>query len=189
MSFSQGPAPGGGHCGRNQANPIDPSTGNISRLNYGQQYTWTFHYIDGTPSGGPGMGYDRDARSLIWQIAPYATGSTCTQFWLDNGGYVGNPEQWDFKVCGNTVWSGPYKAGEQDDFKIVVVPSESSSGKVTVYRNGVKMGEYDGPNVVGSSGTPWWNFGPYKWIWESSPNDSSMKTVGATFQNMTLTSP
>ncbi|TAM77960.1 hypothetical protein EPN44_01990 [bacterium] len=191
MSLSQGPAPGGGYCGRNQANPTD-SSGSMIRLNFGQQYTWTFHYIDGTPAdAAPGMGYDKDARSLIWQINPYATGSTCTQFWIDNGGVIGGPQQWDFKSCGVSVWRGTYTPGEVDDWKIVVVPSQTSTitGHITLYRNGVQVASYTGQNVSGSTGNPWWNFGPYKWIWETSPNDSTMTTVNATFQNMLLTTP
>ena len=189
MAFSQGHAPGGGRCGRNQANPLEANTGNVVRLDYGRQYTWTFVYIDGTPGGGPGMGYDRDARSLIWQIAPYVTGSDCTQLWLDNGGVVGHPEEWDLKVCGRTVYHGKYTPDERDDFKIVVVPSEGDSGRLTFYRNGTKVGEYHGQNVAGSSGAPWWNFGPYKWVWEEYPNHSTMRTAGATFESMQLTSP
>ena len=181
----------GTSCGRNQASPTT-SSGTLSRLTDGKTYTWTFHYIDGTPSGAqPGMGYDRDARSLIWQIHPYDGGNPCTSLNFDNGGTVGAPQQWYISDCNGIVWRGSYTPGEQDDWKIVAVISQTSSGRIQLYRNGSLVANASGPtytNAQGGSGDPWWNFGPYKWRWElSGGGGSDLTQVNATINDMVVT--
>ena len=181
----------GTNCGRNQASPTDAS-GNLFRLQDGRQYTWTFHYIDGTPSGtAPGMGYDRDARSLIFQVHPYGGGGPCVGLAFYNGGVVGQAQQWLLTSCSGNVWSGSYTPGEQDDWKIVMVPSQTASGILKLYRNGTLVANINGANynnTGGGTGNPWWNFGPYKWRWElPSGGGSSLTQVNATINNMTLT--
>lgn len=181
----------GTSCGRNQASPTD-SSGNLSRLTDGVQYAWTFHYSDHTPSGGsPGMGYDRDARSLIFQVHPYGGGGPCVGLAFWNGGVVGQPQKWLLTSCSGNVWSGTYTPGEQDNFKIVMTPSQGSAGRLMLYRNGALVANISGANynnTGGGNGGPWWNFGPYKWRWElANGGGSSMTQVNATISNMTLT--
>jgi Concanavalin A-like lectin/glucanases superfamily len=189
-SFTFNLVQNGTNCGRNQASPNDSS--GMSRLTDGQTYTWTFHYIDGKPDGSaPGMGYDVDARSLIWQIHPYAGGNPCVGLDFDNGGVVGQPQQWSIGNCSGNVWRGSYKPGEQDDWKIVILISQTASGHLQLYRNGVKVADAFGAtysNANGGTGNPWWNFGPYKWRWElPGGGGSNMTQVNATIDNMVLT--
>jgi hypothetical protein len=181
----------GTSCGRDQASPTD-SSGSLSRLTDGKTYTWSFHYIDGTPSGsGPGMGYDVDARSLIWQIHPYSGGNPCSSLNFDNGGVVGAPQKWYISNCSGIAWRGSYTPGEQDDWKIVVLISQTSSGRIQLYRNGSLVANVTGPtytNSGGGSGNPWWNFGPYKWRWElAGGGGSDLSQVNATIENMVVT--
>ncbi len=180
----------GTSCGRNQANPLT-STGSTLRLVDGGTYTWTFNYADGKATGGgPGMGSDKDARSLIWQIHGYNEPDTpCTSLNFINGTTgMGGAQRWALMTCAGEVWSGAYTAGERDSFKIVARVSETSSGLTQLYRNGVLVASVSGANYHHSSGDPWWNFGPYKWRWElASGGGSSMTQVNATISNMTLT--
>lgn len=181
----------GTSCGRNQASPMD-ANGNNSRLTDGRQYTWSFRYVDGTSAGSrPGMGYDRDARSSIFQVHAYGGGNACTGLGFYNGGVVGAAQKWYLSTCSGYVWSGSYTAGEKDDWTIVMVPSQSSSGNVKLYRNGALVANVNGANYSnsgGGNGGPWWNFGPYKWRWElANGGGSSMTQINASIQNMTLT--
>lgn len=180
----------GTSCGRNQANPLTPS-GSLVRLTNGATYTWTFNYVDGKPSGaGPGMGGDSDARSLVWQIHGYnEPDSPCTGLIFINGtNNLGVGQHWGFTTCAGLVWNGTYKPGERDSFKIVARISETSSGYTALYRNGVRVASVNGANYHHSSGTPWWNFGPYKWRWEmAGGGGSDMTQVNATINNLTLT--
>ena len=190
-SFSFNLVQNGTNCGRNQANPVDAS-GNMIRLTDGAQYTWTFHYVDGTQTGAaPGMGFDADARSLILQVHPNGGGNACFQLGFNNGGIVGAPQQWYLQNCSGTIWQGSYKPGEQDDWKIVMIVSQTSTGHVWLYRNGVKVADVAGAtysNASGGIGDPWFNFGPYKWRWEqANGGGSTMTVVNATINNLTLT--
>ncbi|MGZ3575283.1 MAG: hypothetical protein ACXVA3_08385 [Vulcanimicrobiaceae bacterium] len=177
----------GTSCGRNQANPTD-SSGNMVRLADGKTYTWTFQYVDGKPDGSaPGMGYDTDARAILWQINPYGQpGNHCTDLHFSNGGTIGTAQIWNLSHCNGIVWTGSYKPGEVDNFKIVVTISQTSSGHLTLYRNGTQVASVAGPAYSGGSGYPWWNFGPYKYTWEAV--NTGMAVVNATFNNMVLTS-
>ena len=182
----------GTNCLRNQAQPTD-STGGDFRLTDGQQYTWTFHYSDGAGGTPGGMSYDRDARSSIFQIHPYHGGDPCVGLGFYNGGVVGAPQQWLFTNCSGNVWNGPYTAGEEDDWKIVVLVSQGKSGHVTLYRNGAQVADAGGPtykNTGMATGGPWWNFGPYKWRWKL-PNGGGSTTnqMNAMIAGMTLTTP
>ena len=185
-------AQSGSNCLRNQAQPTD-STGDDFRLTDGQQYTWTFHYSDGIAGSTGGMGYDRDARSSIFQIHPYRGGDACVGLDFYNGGVVGGPQQWLLTSCSGNVWSGSYKPGEEDDWKIVVLVSQGPNGHVTLYRNGEQVADATGPTYKNSglaTGGPWWNFGPYKWRWQlPSAGGSTTNRVNATFTGMTLTAP
>lgn len=183
-------------CYRDQINP--EVNGNNQILTDGQQYTWTFHYIDGSASdAAPGMGYDQDARSLLWQIHAYNGSNVCTALGFDNGGTIGAPQQWNFanSCTGLINWRGTYTPGEQDDWEIQALISSTSAGWVKLYRNGTLVYSGTGPNYSGGTGGPWWNFGPYKWRWELQSgigdlgNVTTMSTVGATFSNMVLTTP
>jgi hypothetical protein len=189
-SFSFNLKRNGTQCGRNQAFPVD-SSGSAIRLTDGAQYTWTFDYVDGTPSGaGPGMGYDRDARSLIFQVHPYAGGNPCASLNFFNGATIGGTQQWELMNCSGTVWRGSYTPGEHDSWKISMIISQTSAGHIWLYRNGVKVADVPGAtynNSGGGQGGPWFNFGPYKWQWESSSTASSTTQVNATINNMTLT--
>jgi hypothetical protein len=181
----------GKSCYRNQVQPLDTS-GNLSRLSDGQQYTWTFRYIDGTPKGDQGMGYDSDARSLIFQIHPYAGGDPCAVLAFNNSDSDGR-QQWILRNCDGIVWSGSYKPGERDDWKIVILVSQTDSGYISLYRNGSLVAKAPGAtytNAHGGTGDPWWNFGPYKWRWElPNAGGSGMTRVNATIDDMTMTSP
>ena len=190
-SFTFALAQSGTTCARNQAQPTD-SAGNASRLADGAQYTLSFHYVDGTPTGAaPGMGFDADARSLIFQIHPFTGGNPCVGLGFWNGGVVGAPQQWQLTNCNGGVWSGNYTPGEQDDWKIVMIISQTSTGHLWLYRNGTLVADVAGAtysNLNGGSGDPWWNFGPYKWRWEQANGGGSTLTlVNATMNDVTLT--
>ncbi len=99
------------------------SSGELLRLEQGRTYTFSFHYVDGTPGGSaPGMGGDADARSLIWQIHGYPEfGTPCTTLNFFNGGKIGGPQQWALGTCNargeslmgkvQPVWTGTYTPG------------------------------------------------------------------------------
>jgi hypothetical protein len=185
-------------CSRNQANPIDAG-GNMIYLTDSVQYTWTFHYIDGNPfvAGKGGMGRDRDARSLIWQIhGNIQPDSPCTMLMFTNGAddVTYGRQMWGFSTCNGTIWRGTYTPGEVDDWKIVATISKGSDGVTQLYRNGSLVVTDRGANYRNSraspgdpNGYPWWNFGPYKWIWLRNPTSSSMSSVNMAIQDMTLT--
>jgi hypothetical protein len=174
--------------------PLNAS-GQTFQLTPGQTYTWTFNYIDGTPSdSGPGMGSDVDARSLIWQIHTYqgSTYGNCMQLGFWNSGTPGTAQKWYFYgTCSgdSAAFSMPYTPQETDSFKIVAYMCDCASGYTTLYRNGALVGTITGPNFNDDPGyNPWWNFGPYKWRWEiANGGGSSMTEVDATIDNMTLT--
>ena len=180
----------GTECGRNQANPIN-GDGTFLRLSDGATYTWTFNYFDGKPgTRAIGMGVDRDARALIWQIHGYLEyDSPCTSLEFVNGPHnTGGPQRWGLGTCSGLVWTGTYTPGESDSFKIVARISESSSGYTQLYRNGILVASVNGANYHNSSGNPWWNFGPYKWRWMlSNGGGSDLYQVNATITNMLLT--
>ena len=219
FNLSQGAAPGGGYCGRNQAQPLN-SSGGLSQLTPGQTYTWTFTYVDGTVSGAaPGMGQDcraseacgdgvtagcpgtacpGDARSTVWQIhGDGETNSPCTTLGFANGSNgVSSPQVWAFYDCGTgsspiIEWTGSYTPQETDTWKITVNISDTNTGSVLLYRNGTLV--YSNINIStytdSPSGSPWWNVGPYKWIWENSPNDSAMSSVNMTINNLLVETP
>jgi hypothetical protein len=219
FALAQGPAPGGGDCGRNQAQPLS-SSGGLSQVVPGNTYEWAFTYIDGTPSdGAPGMGLDchsgkscgdgdtsgcpgtncadGDARSTVWQIHGDGESNTpCTTLGFANGSNgVSSPQVWSFMDCGTSgggnaaiEWSGAYTPQETDNWVIVVNIESTATGSVQLYRNGTLV--YSKSNIQtytdSPSGNPWWNFGIYKWIWETQPNDSSMSAVNDTVNGMTV---
>jgi hypothetical protein len=184
----------GQSCGRNQMLPLDAG-GDLVRLVDGRTYTWTFHYIDGTPSGAaPGMGLDSGSNpdSSIWQIHGYTQrDSPCTGLPFVNGAYYPGQtagQEWSFTTCNGNVWFGKYTPQEQDDWKIVATISATSSGETKLYRNGVLMVDDHGANYRDWSGNPWFNFGPYKWRWQlPDGGGSAMTEVNATINDMTLT--
>jgi hypothetical protein len=164
----------------------------------GVQYTWTFHYIDGNPyvAGTVGMGKDHDARSLIWQIhGNIQPDSPCTALTFTNGAdnLTYDSQMWGFSTCNGTVWHGTYSPGETDDWTVVATISKGADGVTQLYRNGVLQFTDRGANYRNShpsagnpNGYPWWNFGPYKWIWQNNPTNSSMRSVNMAIQDMTL---
>ncbi|MGB6984904.1 MAG: LamG-like jellyroll fold domain-containing protein [Candidatus Aquilonibacter sp.] len=219
FTLSQGSAPGGGHCGRNQLQPLNAS-GGLSQLTPGQSYTWTFQYDDSAASGsGQGMGLDchagakcgngvttgcpgtscvGDARSSVWQIhGDGETNSPCTELGFANGSNgASSPQVWAFYDCGTgsssqIEWTGSYTAGETDNWKITVVVSDGNTGSVQLYRNGTLVYSKSSISTYtdSPSGNPWWDYGIYKWIWENAPNDSSLSIVNFTIKNMEVTTP
>ncbi|HET9031211.1 MAG TPA: hypothetical protein VFN49_13645 [Candidatus Aquilonibacter sp.] len=194
FSLSYDPAAG---CMRNQANPIDAG-GNAVYLRDGLRYTWTFRFIDGTPylAQAAKAGPDHDARSLIWQIhGNIETGPPCTALRFTNGDndVTYDDQRWGFSTCNGTVWHGRYEPGESDEWKIVAVISRGPDGMTQLYRNGVLQFTDRGANYHDShptpgdpQGYPWWNFGPYKWIWKDNPTNSSMNATNMTIDDMLL---
>lgn len=161
------------------------------RLTDGDIYAWTFQYFDGTPAGtGPGMGPDSNADALIWQIHGYdETDTPCAALNFQNGANgLGGVQMWALTDCNGIVWTGSYTPGETDQFQIVTKISETSSGYIMLYRNGVLVANASGANYRDSDGDPWWNFGPYKWRWElEDGGGSDMTIVNCTITNMLLT--
>jgi hypothetical protein len=194
-SFTFALARNGKSCGRNQLLPVD-AAGDVFRLQDGQTYTWTFHYIDGTPSGsGPGMGSDAEAQSLIWQLHPYAGNGRTPS--LGFGNASNGAQEW--VLLGNTlwgkstnpdyVWTGTYTPGESDDWKLTVTVSNKGAGSFALWRNGTQVYTVSGVNTYdpASNPDPWWNFGPYKWRWElDGGGGSNMTAVNCTITDMTL---
>jgi hypothetical protein len=191
--------------GRNMANPVggNSACGSAWCLTSGHTYTWTFHYIDGTPSGqAPGMGEDKYAESGIWQMHDYGSGGgACT-----NGSLAlsfvnspfGGPQVWAVETAGKFIpipgSGGAYTPQEQDDWKIVVTVSNGADGYTpseTFYRNGAQVFHSNNPNFGGNCARyAFWDFGIYKWPWElANAEGSTMKQVSATMENMTLTTP
>jgi hypothetical protein len=189
---------GAGTCMRNQVNPLD-AQGDTFYLKDGVKYTWSFRFIDGTPyvANSMRMGPDHDARSLIWQIhGNIERGTPCTTLSFTNGpdNVTYDNQQWGFSTCNGVVWHGRYVPGETDDWKIVAIISKGDDGMTQLYRNGVLQITDRGANYHDShispgnpNGFPWWNFGPYKWIWKDAPTNSSMTSVNMTIDNMVLT--
>ena len=184
-------------CYRNQTMPA--ASGQTAYLTSGSTYQWTFIYRD-TPYG---MGPDSDARALIWQIHPNTCSCTpCTTLNFINGpNGVSSPQYWGVYNCvhgsANTiVYSTPYVQGASVVWKFVVKisdPQGTANGAETVWKDGVQV--YSATNIVtmccATSTSPfpqWWNFGPYKWRWESAGGGgSTLIKVGATIDSMTLT--
>ena len=180
----------------------DTSSSSTLLLTPGTTYTFSWHYIDGTATDAPasgatgGMGYDRDARGLIFQIHQF-NGGVCLGLDFDNGGVIGGTQQWHLSDCGGDVWrSTAYTPGEVDDFKLVVKISSTTPcsgatcGTMQFYRNGVlqtlNLGDNGiGPNVLAGSNS-WFSMGPYKWRW-SDGGSSSLYHVVCTIQNMLVT--
>jgi len=200
MSVTATPNNTNSACARNIALLLLPDRSNFVLLNFGQLYIITFHYIDGKNSGGCsnaslvcGMGYDQDARSLIFQIHQLS-GDACTELGMDNGGVVGDPQQWYITNCanftGNPLWRGTFVPGETDDWEIVIKVACDSTGTLALYRNGVQQTLANGGN--GSNvfcGNPSWiSIGPYKWRWQDG-GFSSLNFVHATFNNLKVTTP
>lgn len=175
--------------GRNQANP--DTGGGWMLLPLGKQYTWTFHYIDGTTSdAAPGMGSDSYAPSLIFQIHGNSSGGCGNP--TVNLGFMNNSsgqQEWYFEIVqfdGHPLWTGTYTPQETDDWKIVVNLAESGGGSTSLYRNGSLV--YSGSSQSTACSTvTFWNFGPYKWPWES--RSTGMTEINATINDMTLTTP
>jgi hypothetical protein len=186
----------GTNCGRNQAMPEAARGLGYFPLTLGKTYTWTFNYVDGTPSGGgPGMGSDTNADSLIFQIHGYSgcanqggvalglnnatTGSASTERWYLSAMNGGNPVD---------RWTGAYTPHEIDTWAIQLMLSTATNGWVKLYRNGALVANLPGIATAACSSGNWWNFGPYKWRWElSGGGGSSMTQVNATIGNMILT--
>jgi hypothetical protein len=187
----------GTNCYRNQVMPA--AAGATSYLNSGSTYQWTFTYRD---SPAPGMGPDKDARSLIWQIHPTTCACTpCTTLNFINGPTgVSSPQYWGVYNCGHgagnvIAWSGPYTPGAVVVWKILVRisnPQGAANGMETVWKDGTQV--YSANNIVTmccatvtSPAPQWWNFGPYKWRWElAGGGGSSLTKVSMTIDSMTL---
>jgi hypothetical protein len=200
MSLTATPNNTNSTCVRNIALLMRPDRSNYLLLNFGQQYTISFHYIDGDSNGGCsnaplvcGMGYDQDARSLIFQIHQLAGGG-CMELGFDNGGVIGNPQQWNITNCanstGNPLWRGNFVPGETDDWKIVITAACDSTGTLALYRNGVQQSLANGGNganvLCGSQS--WISIGPYKWRWQDG-GLSNLNYVQGTFNNLLVTTP
>lgn len=185
--------------------PLD-SSGGLERISQGRDYTFSFHYFDGTAShSGPGMGEDKGvADSLIFQVhpinAPGGVGDLGLRLnFIDNTDDIGDGnEHWAVygpECSGDKImWHGDYTPGESDNWKIQLAPaSYTKSGHTRVYRNDTLVLEYSGANMCNPSvdgGDPWWNMGPYKWRWElPDGGGSTMTEVDATISNMVETSP
>jgi hypothetical protein len=176
----------GSNCGRNQAMPESaPGMGDFP-LTLGKTYTWTFTYVDGTPSGGgPGMGADTEAQSLIFQIHDIGCGNGGFALGFNNAS--NGAQQWAVSMPGPVyLWNGPYTPGETDTWAIQMYFSTTTSGWIKLYRDGTLV--YSNNAIATASCTSnWWNFGPYKWRWEiAGGGGSSMTQVNATIENMVL---
>lgn len=155
-----------------------------------------------------------DARALVFQVHPYTCScSPCTGLTMINGSNaVSNPQWWATSDCGSTPTSssGPIDYGLEaftpGKDKIWTIewqnstPGNCTLGAGSTCNANGNLKVYDGTTVIlnhtnvvtmccatGSGGTneySWWNFGPYKWIWEAQPNDSYISLLNAT---MTVT--
>ena len=182
----------GGTCYRNQANPLS-SPSSLWILANGTVYDWQWSQLDG-PS--PGMGepthpVQGDADSLVWQIHGFVEPHTpCIRLVFQNGDDdLGGHQEWGLTSCTGISWHGPYTPGETDSWEIKAHEAGDSTGWVELYRNGVFKGHFDGPTFNESSTvtTAFWNFGPYKWLWQSVGGGGSLMTsINQTMSNMTL---
>lgn len=155
-------------------------------------------------SGCPGgSGCPGDARSLIWQIHPNVCSCTpvTTLNFINGTNQVSSPQKWGFFDGGTTgaqtlEYTRAYTEGETVVFAIKVKqsnPQGTANGAVTLWVNNVQV--YNKSGVVTSTGatdssptTQWWNFGPYKWIWENSPNDSFLSEIQMEIDGMNASS-
>ena len=163
---------------RNQLNPDNGS--GVFRLTPGQTYTWTFTTVTH-------MGIDTGhlTARLVWQIHDYACGdSPLTILGIQN---ITGTQVWDL-ASGNGTETMPYTEGATDSWVITALISDTASGHIRAYRNGVKIVDTDGPTYNAcSQGGPWWNFGPYMWDWVYNNAPSSLNSVEILFTSMALT--
>ena len=203
-------------CWRNQMNPIDPKTGEIYLLQFGQTYVWTFTTVvnlngNFTYQGASDGGLAGDIPMNVLQIHSYnGDGGACTTLDIQNT-YVeahnGITKYGDVPQGGKPVWAfhsctegdfgpGAYSSpdfiydGEVDDWEIDAVPVQigSSGGSWTVYRNGVQVYHTNGEACDTSSPQCFWNFGNYPYLWENTEEPPGWNNAGTTLQinNMTL---
>jgi hypothetical protein len=197
----------GGSCVRNQAKPLQSDGVTISELAIGSTYSFIFDYIDGTPAdAAPGMGMDcgvypancpagtgqGDSRSLVWQIHAQPDTSPCTYLGFSNGPVPGvtTPQKWVITDCGSNAgsqqyrWTDTYTPQEVDYWCIQVKVAQDATGFVKVWRNGINVFNDINVKTVNAptkgSLPPWWDFGPYKWIWAQNPTMSNMSSVNMT---------
>jgi hypothetical protein len=179
-------------CARNMANLLDPSGDDLLGLDDGHRYTFSFRFVD------LGMA-DADARSLIWQIHGHPEPHTpCTSLNLYNEDGVGSAQRWALGTCdaagvsqmgeNKPVWTGAFTPGESDEWKIVVVPSNTARGSVALYRNGHFEGSWKNIVTYHGENPPWVGIGIYKWIWLSR-NESTASSVRMRIEDLTIATP
>ena len=143
------------------------------------------------------MGDDHgEAQSVVWQIhGDTESGTPCTQLGFGNtptNSGSGQPQQWLIDDCGSSLsfpfWTGVYTPQETDHFVIQALIADDSSGWTKLYRNGSLVASSTGANFhPNTGGSPWWNFGVYKWRWELSGGGGSLMTeVQDAVNGMTL---
>lgn len=167
-------------CMRNQINPVGNGGSGTYALNVGQTYTWSFQTVTH-------MGIDtgKYTQRLIWQIHQYVCGdSPITVLGIENMSGTPTGQVWYFSSGFGTV-TMPYTEGATDTWQITANISDTSSGSITLYRNGAKVAGGSGPTFT-CGATPFWNFGPYMWDWTNGNAVSSLTNVAIQFNYMQL---
>ncbi len=151
-------------------------------------YDVAFRTTTNSPQDVPG------SQNLIFQVHP-SPGNVNTALGLENDGTNGT--YWYFEAGGvlglgaNTPygrhrsWEAPYVVGETDDWEVQFKNTADSSGFAYLYRNGVLVDKYDGPNVVPTTAYTELGWGIYEYHWATGTASSALSEE-ITFQNMKI---
>jgi hypothetical protein len=69
---------------------------------------------------------------------------------------------------------GPVDKNKWTNFVFHINYSHQSNGVVYVWRDGIKLVSYEGPNSYNDKSYPYFKFGIYKWGWDNDSNNSSV---------------
>jgi hypothetical protein len=130
--------------------------------------------------------------NLIWQDHN-TSGPVNTELGVEN--YDGKGTKWYMNTGGAKgvstnpemphTWEAPYVPGETDNWEIQFKNTNESDGWVDLYRNGVRVDHYSGPNVVAGTEYNVIGIGIYEWDWEL-PHASVLLSQSITFNSFAM---